>query len=182
MLAMDVSGHLSKAVREFLNHPRVVVFEIDMSKLANRLQTIHDVTIKSGVDLNQLAVASFDRPELDLGRFDLDRLTAMVLGQKHYVMKPAVIEWSPPPAAADEADEVYEFFSVKKVLFTSVDAYLRLKIGIKLGHMMDRNVEVPGVKIPTPPKTKREGKTREKSPKPGRSEAEEVIKQAEAEG
>ena len=61
MLAMDVSGHLSKAVREFLNHPRVVVFGTDMSQLVNRLQTIHDVTIKSGVDLNQLAVASFDR-------------------------------------------------------------------------------------------------------------------------
>ena len=188
MLSISVGGDClmladisSKAVREFLNHPRVVVFGTDMGKLSKRLETIQDVTIRRGVDLNELAVVSFDRPELDLGRYDFDRLTAVVLGQEHYVMKPAFIDWS-PPAATDEADEVYQFFSVNKVLFTSVVAYLRLQIGIKLGHMMDRNVEVPGVKIPALPKTKREGKTREKSPKPGKSDAEEAIKQAEAEG
>lgn len=105
---------------------------------ASKLEKDFGIKMKNVVDLNELAVKGMKREDLDLGRYDLDRLAKAVLGKRVDVVRPdekkKKIEWY----VNNEKPSYWCFPELKeeKVLFTTVDAYLCFLIGSELFDMI----------------------------------------------
>ncbi|XP_070013794.1 uncharacterized protein [Nicotiana sylvestris] len=126
--------HIPKALIAFFANPRVIAVGMNMRAVIKRLEDDHGIKFANPVDLNVLAVKGMKRDDLDLGRYDLDRLAKAVLGKHWDVIRP---------------DERVQWFSrwrshwwndtldLKKVEYATVDPYLCFMIGSELLDMLD---------------------------------------------
>ncbi|KAM5585959.1 hypothetical protein ABKV19_005058 [Rosa sericea] len=130
-----------KVLKAFFQNPRVVVLGTNMAKVAKRLEARHGIQIKNAVDLNQLAVKGMQRHDLDLARYDFEKLTMTVLGKAFDVIKPEKVYWYRRQAYCNRWGIFYredcDRLTSEKVMFTTVDAYLRLMMCFKLLEAMD---------------------------------------------
>ncbi|PRQ31342.1 putative ribonuclease H-like domain-containing protein [Rosa chinensis] len=130
-----------KVFKAFFQNPRVVVLGTSMAKVAKRLEARHGIQIKNAVDLNQLAVKGMQRHDLDLARYDFEKLTMTVLGKEFDVIKPERVYWYRRQAYCNRWGIFYredcDRLTSEKVMFTTVDAYLRLIMCFKLLEAMD---------------------------------------------
>ncbi|XWS36060.1 hypothetical protein CRYUN_Cryun20dG0050900 [Craigia yunnanensis] len=123
----------NKFLNSFLSDPKVVVVGMGIKEKASKLEREFGVKLKNAVDLNELAVKGMKRDELDLGRYDLDRLAKAVLGKHVDVVRPEKnVEWFVMGKRYCCCDELTK----EKVLFTTVDAYLCFWIGSELFDMI----------------------------------------------
>ncbi|XP_007051231.2 PREDICTED: uncharacterized protein LOC18613773 [Theobroma cacao] len=126
-----------KFLNSFLSDPKVVVVGMEIKEKASKLKRDFGVKIKNVVDLNELALKGMNRDELDLGRYDLDKLAKAVLGKHVDVVRPEKkIEWF---ATGKWCHYYSDELSQEKVLFTTVDAYLCFWIGSELFDMIHGN-------------------------------------------
>ncbi|KAL6205696.1 hypothetical protein ACLB2K_022950 [Fragaria x ananassa] len=131
-----------KLVKAFFQNPRVVVVGTDMAKVTKRLEARHGVKVKNAVDLNQLAVKGMQRHDLDLARYGFDKLTMTVLGKEFDVIKPEPVYWYEKVGCYNRKKGLYDIdwgerLSSEKVMFNTVDAYLRLLMCFKLLEAVD---------------------------------------------
>ncbi|PRQ31341.1 putative ribonuclease H-like domain-containing protein [Rosa chinensis] len=123
-----------KVVKAFFENPRVVVLGRDMAKVANKLKKTHGIEIRKAVDLNELAIRGMKRDDLDLGRYDLDRLAMTVLGKHFDVIRPEekLYEWWTYEEGIYGQDSYDERLCDEKVKFSTLDTHLCLLIGTAL--------------------------------------------------
>lgn len=122
-----------KFLAHFLADPKVIVVGMGIKDKASHLEKDFEVKIKNAVDLNELAVKGMKRDELDLGRYDLDRLAKAVLGKHMDVVRPGrKIEWFKGKRPYYHSPEL----SNEKVMFTTADAYLCYSVGSQLFDMI----------------------------------------------
>ncbi|KAK8509761.1 hypothetical protein V6N13_093610 [Hibiscus sabdariffa] len=153
----------SKFLNPFFDDPKVVVVGTGIKAKAARLERDFAVKIKNAVDLNDLAVKGMKRDELDLGRYDLDRLAKAVLGKHMDVVRPKELEWFKErlPYCCH-----YVEMNERKVMFTTTDAYLCYRIGSQLfSTMIHGNIDSSAA---PPPSNKKEKKKDQKKNKKGK--------------
>ncbi|MBA0818685.1 hypothetical protein Gohar_019528, partial [Gossypium harknessii] len=122
-----------KFLAHFLSDPEVIVVGMGIKDKSSHLEKDFQVKIKNAVDLNELAVKGMKRDELDLGRYDLDRLAKAVLGKHMDVLRPGrKIEWFKRKRPYYHSAELND----EKVMFTTADAYLCYRIGSQLFDMI----------------------------------------------
>ncbi|KAK9280924.1 hypothetical protein L1049_003815 [Liquidambar formosana] len=108
-----------KFLNDFFSDPRVVAMGVDMLSVAKKLKNDYGIMIKNPMDLRSLAIKGLRRDDLDLGRYDLDRLAKVVLGKHMDVVRPE------------------KKVSCKKVKYATVDPYLCFLIGSELLDMIE---------------------------------------------
>lgn len=64
------------------------MFGRDMANVAKKLKKLNMIEIRNAVDLNELAIRGMKRDDLELGRYDLDRLAITGLGKHYDVIRP----------------------------------------------------------------------------------------------
>ncbi|KAK4372406.1 hypothetical protein RND71_007790 [Anisodus tanguticus] len=124
---------IPKAMKAFFADPRVMAVGVKMRGVINRLKIDHGITFANPVDLNKLAVKGLNRDDLDLGRYDLDRLAKTVLGKHWDVMRPVRrLLWFLPWGRwwRDELNP-------EKVEYATVDPYLCFMISLRILEGMD---------------------------------------------
>ncbi|KAK9265686.1 hypothetical protein L1049_012575 [Liquidambar formosana] len=123
-----------KFLNEFFSDPRVVVVAVDMVSVARKLKIDFEIKIKNPMDLGSLAIKKLQRHDLDLGRYDVDRLAKVVLGKHMDVVRPEKkVRWFDKHWYSQ-----YErMLTDEKVKFATVDAYLCFLIGSELLDMID---------------------------------------------
>ncbi|GMI69495.1 hypothetical protein HRI_000618800 [Hibiscus trionum] len=160
-----------KFLNPFFEDPNVIVVGTGIKAKAASLERHFAVKIKNAVDLNELAVKGMKRDELDLGRYDLDRLAKAVLGKRMDVVRPEEkLEWFKERRSYWHDDEMTE----SKVMFTTTDAYLFYRIGSKLlsmihGHEKDSSAAAAAVAAAAAaPSNKKKKKKNKKKNKKGK--------------
>lgn len=119
-----------KLVKAFFQNPRVVVLGTDMANVAKKLKKLNGIEIRNAVDLNELSIQGLKRDDLDLGRYNLDRLAMTVLGKHFDVIRPEkkLYDWWTYVKDSYEGERLCD----EKVKFSTVDTYLCLVIGTTL--------------------------------------------------
>ncbi|KAA8549038.1 hypothetical protein F0562_000722 [Nyssa sinensis] len=107
---------------------RVIAVGMDMFNVAKKLDRDYQIKIRNPIDLNCMAVKGLRRDDLDLGRYDLDRLATTVLGKHVDVIRPEnKVEWY------DRRFFRYDrLLTLEKVKYATVDPYLCFLIGSEL--------------------------------------------------
>lgn len=98
--------------------------------MAKKLKKLNGIEIRNAVDLNELSIQGLKRDDLDLGRYDLDRLAMTVLGKHFDVIRPEEKLYDWWTFVTDSYEE--ERLCDEKVKFSTVDTYLCLLIGTTL--------------------------------------------------
>lgn len=118
-----------KFLSDFFSDPNVVAVGIGIEAVAKKLEKEYNFKIAKTIDLNCLAEQRLGRDDLDLGRYDLDRLAKVVLGKRADVIRPSkTVEWY-------NRQDRYCFdwrMSREKIKYATVDPYLCFMIGSEL--------------------------------------------------
>ncbi|KAF5744225.1 hypothetical protein HS088_TW08G00823 [Tripterygium wilfordii] len=123
-----------KFMNNFLSQPKVFAVGMNIKVVAKRLEQDFHVKVENPVDLNELAVRGMNRDDLDLVRYDLDRLAKLVLGKGFDVERPNYyLEWYYRRRWVVLGELFYhEELNPEKVKFASVDTYFCFLIGSQL--------------------------------------------------
>ncbi|CAK9152852.1 unnamed protein product [Ilex paraguariensis] len=117
-----------RILETFFTDPAVIAVGMNMVSVAKKLMWDHGIKFVNPVDLNTMAMKGMKRDDLDIGRYDLDRLAKVVLGKRWDIVRPKQpVEWY-------ERDEM---LTVEKVMFVTVDTYFYYRIGSELLDMMN---------------------------------------------
>ncbi|MCD7460225.1 hypothetical protein HAX54_043113 [Datura stramonium] len=124
---------IPKAMKAFFTDPRVMTVGMNMRAVMMRLEADHGIKFANPVDINNLAVKGMQRDDLDLGRYDLNRLAKTVLGKHWDVIRPVgPLPWFPPGGHWWR-----DKFNPEKVEYATVDTYLCFMISSKILDGMD---------------------------------------------
>ncbi|RVX01509.1 hypothetical protein VitviT2T_009678 [Vitis vinifera] len=123
-----------RCVTEFFSDPNVVAVGVGMKTLAKRMLREQRLKMVNTVDLGTLAFEGLRREDLDLGRYDLDRLAKAVLGKHMDVVRPEKdMKWYDRISHYDWYDRV---LTCEKAAYATVDPYLCFLIGTQLYDMI----------------------------------------------
>ncbi|GAB2234370.1 hypothetical protein Drorol1_Dr00003620 [Drosera rotundifolia] len=129
-LILDIdptNSTISRALKIFFSNPNVVAVGVKIGEVANQLFKDSGIEFGRIEDVNGLAVKGLKREDLNLAKYDLDRLANIVIGDHVDVVRPTgYIEWYEKPSSR------WEPCTETKVKFVTRDAYLCFAIGEKL--------------------------------------------------
>ncbi|CAK7348564.1 unnamed protein product [Dovyalis caffra] len=127
-----------KALRNFFSNPKVIAVGVNIKHIAKQLEEEHEIKFKNVIDVSELAMKEVGKEfvNLNLSKFDLDKLAKALLGKHKDVVRPEEkVEWftKTPYCYMYEDPEMTD----EKVKLATVDAYLCFLMGWELFYNVD---------------------------------------------